>query len=181
MPTAINMPQYYSKKYMKKYTDGYGYNFYYGSYGYYEYSKHPHKSMTHGDPEGILNGDLNFYIFGGCLLLMAIACICGFACLGYCNNDPEKATLTEVAQFEVEELRKKGVEATVVDLTEFVKNGKLPKKLKTINYDELEQESVKLELDLDDDYIESLKKVVRTTEAMVNYQKKKHSDATVIP
>ena len=33
---------YYSSLYLQRYTDGYGYNFYYKGYGYYEYSIMPH-------------------------------------------------------------------------------------------------------------------------------------------
>ena len=32
---------YYSVMFGQTYRDGYGYNFYYGNYGYYEYSEHP--------------------------------------------------------------------------------------------------------------------------------------------
>ena len=37
----INESGYYSSKYDTIYRDGYGYNFFYDTYGYYEYSIHP--------------------------------------------------------------------------------------------------------------------------------------------
>jgi hypothetical protein len=40
-PDYYNEEGYYSETYSLKYYDGYGYNFYYGEYGYYEYSVNP--------------------------------------------------------------------------------------------------------------------------------------------
>ena len=40
-PNYYNEEGYYSSLYGQQYFDGYGYNYYYGNYGYYEYSR-PH-------------------------------------------------------------------------------------------------------------------------------------------
>ena len=40
-----NAAGFYSTVYLMNYYDGYGYNFYYGTYGYYEYSVHPESHM----------------------------------------------------------------------------------------------------------------------------------------
>ena len=37
---------YYSPIYSRQYYDGYGYNFYYGQYGYYEYSVNPRRASS---------------------------------------------------------------------------------------------------------------------------------------
>ena len=36
---------YYSPLYLRIYYDGYGYNFYFGQYGYYEYSVNPYEEF----------------------------------------------------------------------------------------------------------------------------------------
>ena len=41
MPEYYNAEGYYCADYDTKYYDGYGYNFYNGNYGYYEYSRPP--------------------------------------------------------------------------------------------------------------------------------------------
>ena len=68
-PQGLKMPSYYSKQYQKSYTDGYGYNFYYGSYGYYEYSKLPLKPTL--DFQG---DDIPLFVLTG--ILVASFCVC---------------------------------------------------------------------------------------------------------
>ena len=51
LPEGLSMPAFYSPKYLGTYTDGYGYDFYYGGYGFYEYSKLPVKPALWSDDE----------------------------------------------------------------------------------------------------------------------------------
>ena len=50
------------------YYNGYGYNFYYGNYGYYEYSVHP-------EPESDTEGLVMFLVMCGSVCLFCSPCI----------------------------------------------------------------------------------------------------------
>jgi hypothetical protein len=69
-PGLLLSVYYYSALYGLRYNDGYGYNFYYGAYGYYEYSMNPQMRSSGGG--GMIAG-----IVVGVLL---VACICCCVC-----------------------------------------------------------------------------------------------------
>ena len=61
----VSSVPYYSPTYGLEYTNGYGYNFYYGQYGYYEYSINDSRS----DGANVAAAVIAF-----CCLFMSCAC-----------------------------------------------------------------------------------------------------------
>jgi hypothetical protein len=78
-PNYYNSKGYYSTTYSMKYYDGYGYNFYYGDYGYYEYSTNPVERFS---------DNLNIVTFQ---TLFEIWCLTALPCLLFykCYGEPE--------------------------------------------------------------------------------------------
>ena len=71
LPRKIQTPGYYSKEYAKRYTDGYGYDFYYGGYGFYEYSKLPVRPALAVD-------DDNVSLYLTVAISLVVFCLCCF-------------------------------------------------------------------------------------------------------
>ena len=63
------MPEFYSPVYLQAYTDGYGYDFYYGGYGLYEYSKMPVKPALWTD-----DSNTSLFILIG--VMVGAFCVC---------------------------------------------------------------------------------------------------------
>ena len=70
---------YYSTLYMKSYTDGYGYDFYYGGYGFYEQSVLPLKPILARDDEL-----LNILLFITVASIIGAFAVCS-CCLTVCS------------------------------------------------------------------------------------------------
>merc|ERR1711871_801821 len=65
----VGMPNYFSPTYLKTYTDGYGYNFYYGGTGYYEYTVLPIRPLLNEGGEVV-----GVYIVGGVVTFCFLLC-----------------------------------------------------------------------------------------------------------
>lgn len=65
----FNAKGYYSDKFSKIYYDGYGYNFYYGGYAYYEYSTHPTATSS-----------IITYVLSITVAVICFGCICWSFC-----------------------------------------------------------------------------------------------------
>lgn len=68
-PDYFNDKGYVSKYYGKTYFDGYGYNYYNGNYGYYEYSRPP---VTDTGPQWLVGTFFLFLIVFVVLLIIFI-------------------------------------------------------------------------------------------------------------
>lgn len=80
---------YYSPRYRVIYYDGYGYNFYYGAYGYYEDSPNPYPAMSTGAIVAIV-----------VILVCCCCCVCGYFCAKLSKNASDTNNKVEVSQSE---------------------------------------------------------------------------------
>ena len=84
-----NANGYYSNVFLIVYYDGYGYNFYYGDFGYYEYSLN--EAPPGVTPTPVYNGGAGREGGGGpaafFIVCAALCCCCGF---GIYNNETKK-------------------------------------------------------------------------------------------
>lgn len=51
---CVNPSGYYSSTFMLTYYDGYGYNYYFATYGYYDYSVNPRDPNAEGGGGGLI-------------------------------------------------------------------------------------------------------------------------------
>ena len=74
-PDVFEENGYYSAEYQTKYYDGYGLNYYYGNYGYYEYSRAPSRPSS-------LKWSLGkfAYFYGGMIFILAVLVVFYIKC-----------------------------------------------------------------------------------------------------
>ena len=90
-PDYYNSNGYYSNVFLLVYYDGYGYNFYYGDFGYYEYSLN--EAPPGVTPTPVYYGGGGDGGGGGGVVLIFIGVICCCFCCGvYCAEKNKNKT-----------------------------------------------------------------------------------------